>query len=397
MGSTGKSYSPFKIYTTRLRYFYTLLALIYPNPKAMRVLFTIALICVLFVGTNVYFAIQTMQATAVIDTADSTAVGFTPSATVRAEPLTPPVNVHVTSLARPYGLEHLFLKPPVESHRHENIQLYPIYASQDFIDYHKKLGPYLSLQKALLQNKILITEQNGSGSSSGLMAAEVNSLFIENISRDTIILLGGEVVRGGKQDRMIAKDFFLMPGSGQVNLDVFCVEHGRWDGQNSSFKTVLGMAPHTVREAMKVEAGQQEVWDEVEELDVSFSVSAPTNALADAVANEEMIDYLKPYLEKLQSIAWSGRVIGVVAVQGNQIIACDIFAQPALFNTYYRTLLQSYCSQAGEANSETPLAFDQVQQYFRSLFESEAALEQHILVNGTQLKNGRYRIHGAVY
>jgi hypothetical protein len=356
----------------------------------MRVLFTIALICVLFVGTNIYFAIQTLQANAAIIIPDTPVVSFTPPPVVPVEPVaSSPVIVQVKSLPRPYGLEHLSLKPPADNHRHENIQLYPIYASQDFIDFHKKLGPYLSLQKALQENKILITEQVGQ--------SEVNLLFIENVSRDTVILLGGEVVRGGKQDRMIAKDFFLMPGSGQVNLDVFCVEHGRWAGETSKFNTALGMAPHSVREATKVEASQQEVWDEVAELDVSFSVSAPTSALADAVADADMKDYLKPYLEKLQSISWSGRVIGVVVVMDNQVLALDVFAQPALFKTYYRTLLQSYCSQVSESQHDTPLAFDEVQQHFQSVFRDEAALEQHIVTNGAQLKNGRYRIHAAVY
>jgi hypothetical protein len=362
----------------------------------MRVLFTIALICVLFVGTNVYFAIQTLQANAAINNmSDTTAVSFTPPPDVSVEPVVPaPVIIPVKFLPHPYSLEHLSLQPPSEAYRYENIQLYPIYATQSFIDFHKNLGPYLSLQQALLANKIIITEQTGR---SGLIESEVNSLFIENVSLDTIILLGGEVVRGGKQDRMIAKDFFLMPGSGPVNLDVFCVEHGRWAGESSQFNTVLGMAPHSVREAMKEEASQQEVWDEVEELDVSFSVAAPTNALADAVADEDMKGHLKPYLEKLQSITWSGRVIGVVVVMDKQILALDLFAQPGLFKKYYRTLLQSYCSQVLESNSETPLPFAEVQHHFQSVFRDEASLEQYVVTHGAQLKNGSYRIHAAVY
>jgi hypothetical protein len=361
----------------------------------MRVLFTIALICVLFVGTNVYFAIRTLQANAAINLPDTTTVSVIHPPVVSVEPVLPaPVILSVKALARPYSLEHLHLQPPSENHRHENIQLYPIYASSDFIAYHKKLGPYLSLQKALLQNKLVISEIT---ESSGLIESEVNTLFIENISRDTIILLGGEVIRGGKQDRMIATDFFLVPGSGQVNLDVFCVEHGRWAGETNKFKTTLGMAPHAVREAMKEEAGQQEVWAEVEELDLSFSVAAPTKALADAVVHDEMIDQLAPYLEKLQSINWPGQVIGVLTVMDDQIIGCDIFAQPGLFRTYYASLLQSYCSQVHKSKHETPLAFTDVQQHFQSVFRDEASLEQYILTHGAQLKNGRYRIHAAIY
>ena len=54
---------------------------------------------------------------------------------------------------------------------------------------------------------------------------DVNKLFVENNSQDTIILLAGEVVKGGKQDRTLATDLILPPGKGKKDIDVFCVEY----------------------------------------------------------------------------------------------------------------------------------------------------------------------------
>ncbi len=53
----------------------------------------------------------------------------------------------------------------------------------------------------------------------------MNKLFVENNSQDTIILLAGEVVKGGKQDRTLATDLILPPGKGKKDINVFCVEY----------------------------------------------------------------------------------------------------------------------------------------------------------------------------
>ena len=68
----------------------------------------------------------------------------------------------------------------------ENLQLYPIRANQDFVNHHKSLGNYVTLNEALVKGKIEITEYS---------RGTVNTLLIENISADTIMILSGEVVQ----------------------------------------------------------------------------------------------------------------------------------------------------------------------------------------------------------
>ena len=58
--------------------------------------------------------------------------------------------------------------------------------------------------------------------------AEVNRLVLVNNSKHPLILLAGEVVTGGKQDRVVGKDRIVPAESDPVDLAVFCVEHGRW-------------------------------------------------------------------------------------------------------------------------------------------------------------------------
>jgi hypothetical protein len=289
--------------------------------------------------------------------------------------------------------EHLKIKNADENYRYDNLQLYPIYASAAFLTFHKKLGPYLSLEMALAKNKILITELAGDDQ------AEVNKLFIENISADTIIILGGEVIRGGKQDRMIAQDFMLKPKSGALNIEVYCVEHNRWQAEDvkASFNVSLGLAPADVRQAAKEENSQQQVWDQVDVLYERYGVEEETKALAFALADEDLKGELHPYLDKLMAIRWPTDVVGVIAVRGNEIVGCDVFAQHALFTRYYGALLKSYCGNVYNIRHKGSLPFDAVNAYFATVFRSDTSLATAVQENGTQLMQGTYRIHAAIY
>src|SRR5688572_16605244 len=242
-----------------------------------------------------------------------------------------------------------------------------------FLTYHQHLGPYLSLQEALDQKEIVITEltgkegQNTAPSAtqehdSELDEAEVNTLFIENISSDTIIILGGEVVRGGKQDRMIAQDFILVPHSGKIDIGVYCVEHGRWTPSEGGavFSVAMDIAPSKVRKAAAAPRPQEKVWEEVAELSADLEVRETTGALADALADEDLKKLIKPYKEHLQNIEWPENVVGVIAVMRNEIVGCDIFAQHELFKKYYPNLLSSYSSDAYRYDSNMASPYVQV-------------------------------------
>src|SRR6476646_754735 len=94
--------------------------------------------------------------------------------------------------------------------------------------------------------------------------AEVNRLVLVNNSKHPLILLAGEVVTGGKQDRVVGKDRIVPAESDPVDLSVFCVEHGRWTETSSKFDTHASvMLQPSVRMKAMFDQDQQKVWDEV--------------------------------------------------------------------------------------------------------------------------------------
>jgi hypothetical protein len=94
--------------------------------------------------------------------------------------------------------------------------------------------------------------------------AEVNRLVLVNNSKHPLILLAGEVVTGGKQDRVVGKDRIVPAESDPIDLSVFCVEHERWTETSAKFDTHASvMLQPSVRMKAMADKNQQQVWDAV--------------------------------------------------------------------------------------------------------------------------------------
>lgn len=118
-------------------------------------------------------------------------------------------------------------------------------------------GTFLTLQEAMVQRKVIVRE-----------TTTVNELTIENTSTDEVYVQSGDIVKGGKQDRMMAVDLILPPRSGRIKISAFCVENGRWSQRGSEQVTVFNsssnsVASREVKLAAKMKESQGEVWREV--------------------------------------------------------------------------------------------------------------------------------------
>src|SRR5215469_17794143 len=113
--------------------------------------------------------------------------------------------------------------------------------------------------------------------------AEVNRLVLVNNSKHPLILLAGEVVTGGKQDRVVGKDRIVPAESDPVDLSVFCVEHGRWTETSAKFDTHASvMLQPSVRGKAMAEKDQQKVWDEVGNSRAAMSAAIPSSPPANS-------------------------------------------------------------------------------------------------------------------
>jgi hypothetical protein len=262
---------------------------------------------------------------------------------------------------------------------YENIAIFPVVSgsSQD-------TSSFLTLEEGLASGEVIVSERGAAGmvrNRDGVRtipdystSASVNQLVLINRSKRPLLLLAGELVSGGKQDRIIGKDRIVPVGAEPLPLDVFCVEHGRWTGSSSQFTASNTIVHPSVREQAAVEQKQTEVWAAVSGGTTARASGAPsapaarlsTNTLADAISSEAPTQsYRKIYesrrvggsvdsfVEQVQrrfARATSGlkgeRVVGVIVAYGGEVAWSDIFASGELFHQYWSKLLRSYAVEA---------------------------------------------------
>ena len=81
----------------------------------------------------------------------------------------------------------------------------------------------------------------GSGVTFGeLEEPQVNRLQVTNQSNRALLVPEGTVLRGARQTRTLCRDFLVLPGRSR-ELDVMCVEQGRWGGEGDA--TMNGRVP----------------------------------------------------------------------------------------------------------------------------------------------------------
>jgi hypothetical protein len=263
---------------------------------------------------------------------------------------------------------------------YENITVFPVVTSGG-VD----TSMFLTLDEGLASGEVVVTEQ-GSG---GLFRSEgraprpdfnrgaaVNQLVLINRSKRPLLLLAGELVSGGKQDRIIGKDRIVPVGSEPLPLDVFCVEHGRWSS-GSRFSAAKTMVHPSVREQAALAKDQNDVWNAVragstaqsavsgrgladmapmitaDSISREVNVGAPTQAYSKiyeggrvGASVDELVAQLERRFEKAVDGLKGERVVGVIVAYGDEVAWSDIFASPELFNHYWMKLLRSYAVEA---------------------------------------------------
>ncbi|HZI11000.1 MAG TPA: DUF6569 family protein [Myxococcus sp.] len=217
---------------------------------------------------------------------------------------------------------------------------------------HTRKGPpyddYTVLEEAQAAKKVSIRELDGDGT--------VEELRVHNRDERPLYLVGGELLLGGKQDRMVSSDVVLEPGQ-RRKVPVFCVEQGRWNGQSLAFEPGLAVAhPDLRRAALFAEQGT--VWGEVARKSQVSGVSSPTGTYRRVFQDAAVRQRIGQYLDEIQSKLPRGeRLAGVAVAINGDLEVVDVFDSPKLYAKLERKLLASYVlaaleKQPGHARDE---------------------------------------------
>ena len=259
---------------------------------------------------------------------------------------------------------------------YENLTIFPVVSASGY-----DTSAFLTLEDGLSSGEVTVREQgadaiyrNRDGSRPAAQnygGPSVNQLVLVNHSKRPLLLLAGELVSGGKQDRVIGKDRIVAPFGEPLPLEVFCVEHGRWSS-GSQFNEAKTIVHPSVREQAAVKQKQGDVWAAVTggslapraanapapqvtttELDAAIQSEAPTQSYAKIYESrrvsssvETVVNEIQRRFRKETSGLKGERVVGVVVAYGGEVAWSDVFASDELFNHYWGKLLRSYAVEA---------------------------------------------------
>jgi hypothetical protein len=224
---------------------------------------------------------------------------------------------------------------------YQALTIVPIYRTDS-----PKPFDFVMLDEAVKNGGIEIGELDG---------GRVPQVRISNLSKRTIYIMGGEILTGARQDRILASDLLLSPGMRNIVAPVYCVEHGRWTAVSPTFTTRNNIGTYDLRAkaAGKGEAAQAEIWDRVAEQNARVGVASPTGAYQDAYEAEANKKKIQAIEEKMTAIPRLMKdTVGVVIALGGRIVSADVFADPALFQKQWPKILRSSALSAlGHAGS----------------------------------------------
>jgi hypothetical protein len=222
---------------------------------------------------------------------------------------------------------------------------------------------YYTLEDALRNRWISISE---------IDSGRVPQVKISNLSRHMIFLMGGEILTGCKQDRILAQDILLAPGTKNLLAPVFCVERGRWNETSGGFtsKQNLGTPALRATAQKKSAAAQSEIWERIALDNRKMGVASATEAYQDAYEKEENRAAILKIEKKMKDIPrLQDDTVGVIIGVGGEIVSADIFVNPKLFAKQWPKILKSSALSSLGGPKTSSLERDKAAAFLRSLLD----------------------------
>jgi hypothetical protein len=274
----------------------------------------------------------------------------------------------------------------------------------------------VTLQEALAKGSVKVDE-----------TGSVNELTVENLGGEEVFVQAGDIVKGGRQDRVLSVDLLLPPRSGRVSIAAFCVEHGRWSGRANedaaSFSSASSampsqeaklairayadaaaastpsaaapaMAPaHPRAYAGAVDTGssQQTIWSTVKKVQerlsrsVGAQVAAPASpsSLQLSLENEKLKQAQAAYIKTLQDAGEADTdVVGYVYAINGKIDGGDVYASNALFRKMWRKQLAANVTEAISKKDAAPAPAPSAKEAQAFLVTAETGAKTERAING---------------
>ena len=209
----------------------------------------------------------------------------------------------------------------------ENLTIFPLSLSISGSKNQGAASSFVTLDEALKKGWLKIRE---------LDDGDVPRLVVDNRGDRPVFIMGGEVVTGGKQDRLIGSDVLIRARARGVEIAVFCVEAGRWTETTAQFITKQNLGTWKLR--ANAQAGARSATGAYQDLYEDKKVNAQLLALEKDLKNVPLL---------------AGGTVGVLCAVGGRVASVDLFADSSLFERLWPKILRATALSAvtGDAAS----------------------------------------------
>ena len=204
----------------------------------------------------------------------------------------------------------------------------------------------------------------------------VNTLVVENLSITPLLLIDGEEIVGGDQNRIVNGTILIAPQS-EMKIPVNCTEHGRW-GFKHNFRHSDYMATSKTRSAKlfakrSMASTQAAVWDSIDKLEVVNEFHSPTQAMTESYDNmkTDLNEFISSFkIEKGQT--------GVVVIVDGEIKGFELFLNSDVYSQYHEKILKSYLIDAEINDNVFAINVDEAKMLIENAIESEFSPAENI-------------------
>jgi hypothetical protein len=250
------------------------------------------------------------------------------------------------------------------------------------------MGDVVPLNQALRQGLVTVTER---GTTS---IDNVPWLRFNTHSDKSVFIAGGEIISGGRQDRMVVRDTILSPSVKDQYVPVMCVEEGRWSEKEKKFGYGSFANGH-LRKVLDTAHNQVAVWREVGRQLDSGRFKNKTEAYLSRYQDKKYVgageEYFRYFMNRFQGS--DSTIVGFVAISGDKVIGSDVFSTKNLFYNQLDPLLRGYIDDAVLFGAPVRMSDPPIRRYMDKLLKDEPTQEEFVKRNGKIFRQGAQVVH----
>jgi len=202
----------------------------------------------------------------------------------------------------------------------------------------------MCVEEALAAGTLRVSEVSAEG--------YVPELRVSNSGEALVLILDGEELVGGKQNRIVNATILVPPHS-EIVIPVSCIEAGRWGYWRPGFAAagrVLNpeiryrkaeAVTRSLKEKRQRFSDQRAVWDGVEKMLFALGAASPTRALSDGF--DERVNAITDYVA---AFALQPGQVGVLYRIGGVLAGLDLFGSERTFALAFPKLVRGSALQA---------------------------------------------------